>query len=93
MKTRRFDFNWKPLQLQISFAVEGSVPDKQNYNAHTGEFTPDYTLTPFILQPVVSILDKDEIVTAGRVNHQLTNVRWYEIVGGKKTLIDRKSVV
>lgn len=87
MKTRRFDFNWKPLQLQISFAVESSVPDKQNYNAHTGEFTPDYTLTPFILQPVVSILDKDEIVTAGRVNHQLTNVRWYETVGGKKTLI------
>lgn len=91
MKTRRFDFNWKPLQLQISFAVEGSVPDKQNYNAHTGEFTPDYTLTPFIIQPVVSILDKDEIMPSGRVNHQLTNVRWTEIVGGRKTAIPADS--
>lgn len=87
MKTKRFDFNWKPLQLQISFAVDGSVPGQQNYNADTQEYTPDYTLTPFILQPVISILDKDEVLAAGRINHALTNVRWYEIINGKKTLI------
>lgn len=87
MKTRRFDFNWKPLQLQISFAVDGSVPGQQNYNADTQEYTPDYTLTPFILQPVISILDKDEVLAAGSINHALTNVRWYEIVNGVKTLI------
>lgn len=87
MKTRRFDFNWKPLQLQISFAVDGSVPGRQNYNADTQEYTPDYTLTPFVLQPVVSILDKDEVLAAGRVNQALTNIRWYEIDNGAKTLI------
>lgn len=87
MKTKRFDFNWKPLQLQISFAVDGSVPGQQNYNADTQEYTPDYTLTPFILQPVISILDKDEVLAAGRINHALTNVRWYEIISGAKTLI------
>ena len=87
MKTKRFDFNWKPLQLQISFAVDGSVPGKQNYNADTQEYTPDYTLTPFILQPVISILDKDEVLAAGRVNHALTNIRWYEISNGAKKLI------
>lgn len=87
MKTKRFDFNWKPLQLQISFAVDGSVPGKQNYNADTQEYTPDYTLTPFILQPIVSILDKDEVLAAGRVNHALTNIRWYETANGAKTLI------
>lgn len=87
MKTRRFDFNWKPLQLQISLAVEGSVPGQQNYNADTQEYTPDYTLTPFILQPVISILDKDEVLAAGSINHALTNVRWYEIINGTKTLI------
>lgn len=87
MKTRRFDFNWKPLQLQISFAVDGSVPGQQNYNADTQEYTPDYTLTPFILQPVISMLDKDEVLAAGRINHALTNVRWYEVVSGAKTLI------
>lgn len=87
MKTRRFDFNWKPLQLQISFAVDGSVPGQQNYNADTQEYTPDYTLTPFILQPVISILDKDEVLAVGSINHALTNVRWYEIINGTKTLI------
>lgn len=87
MKTRRFDFNWRPLQLQISLAVEGSVPDQQNYNADTKEFTPDYTITPVIIQPVISILDKDEVIPAGRINHKLTNVRWYEIINGAKTLI------
>ena len=87
MKTRRFDFNWRPLQLQISLAVEGSVPDQQNYNADTKEFTPDYTITPVIIQPVISILDKDEVIPAGRINHKLTNIRWYEIINGAKTLI------
>lgn len=87
MKTKRFDFNWKPLQLQISFAVDGSVPGQQNYNVDTQEYTPDYTLTPFILQPVISILDKDELLAAGSINHALTNVRWYEIINGTKTLI------
>lgn len=87
MKTRRFDFNFKPLQLQISFVVDGSVPGQQNYNADTQEYTPDYTLTPFVLQPVISILDKDEVLAAGRINHALANVRWYEIINSTKTLI------
>lgn len=88
MKTRRFDFNWRPLQLQISFAVASSVPDKQNYSTDTQEYTPDYTLTPLIIQPVVSIIDKDEVLGAGRINHALTNIRWYENINGTQTLID-----
>lgn len=88
MKTRRFDFNWRPLQLQISFAVASSVPDKQNYSTDTQEYTPDYTLTPLIIQPVVSIIDKDEVLGAGRINHALTNIRWYENINGTPTLID-----
>lgn len=91
MKTRRFDFNWKPLQLQISFSVAGSVPDKQNYSTDTQEYTPDYTLTPLIIQPVVSILDKDEVLTAGRINQALTNIRWYENIDGTQKLIDNNN--
>lgn len=87
MKTRRFDFNWKPLQLQVSFSVAGSVPDNQNYNADTGEYTPDYTLTPLILQPIVSAIDKDDIITSGRVNRSLANIKWYENINGSKNLI------
>lgn len=87
MKTRRFDFNFKPLQLNITISVDGSVPDKQNYNGDADEFTPDYTLTPLILQPQVSRLDKDEIVTPGNINTLLANVKWYEIIGGVRTQI------
>ena len=88
MKTRRFDFNFRPLQLNITISVDGSVPDRQNYNADTDEYTPDYTLTALILQPRVSRLDKDEIVAPGNVNSLLANVKWYEIVGGTRTLIE-----
>ena len=91
MKTRRFDFNWKPLQLQVSITVDGSVPDGQNYNADSAEYTPDYTLTPLILQPNVSIIDKDEMLASGRVNHQLANVRWYEIINSTRTQIPSDS--
>lgn len=87
MKTRRFDFNFRPLQLNISFTVEGSVPSKQNYDADADAHTPDYTLTPLIIQPQVSVIDKDGMLPAGSVNHELANVKWYEIVGGIKTLI------
>lgn len=87
MKTRRFDFNFRPLQINIGFAVDGSVPNKQNYDADTGTYTPDYTLTPLIIQPQVSCMDKDEFLAAGSINRQLANVKWYEIVGGVSTLI------
>ena len=87
MKTRRFDFNWKPLQLQISFSTEGSVPSAQNYNADTAEYTPDYTITPLIIQPTVSILDKDGALASGRINQALTNVRWKENIDGNSTVI------
>ena len=88
MKTRRFDFNFRPLQINIGFAVDGSVPNKQNYDADTNTYTPDYTLTPLIIQPQVSVMDKDEYLAAGSINHQLANVKWYEIVGGVSTLIE-----
>lgn len=87
MKTRRFDFNFKPLQISRTIAVDGSVPARQTYDAESGTFTPDYTLTPLIIQPRIGRLDKDEILSAGNINHLLANVRWYEIVDGTKALI------
>lgn len=88
MKVKRFDFNFRPLQINVCMAVAGSVPDRQNYNADENEYTPDYTLTPLIIQPTVSRMDKDEFLAAGTVNHELANIKWYEIVGGTSTLID-----
>lgn len=89
MKTKRFDFNFKPLQINVCMSVEGSVPDAQNYDADADEYTPDYTITPLIIQPGISRLDKDEILSAGRVNQDLANIRWYEVAAnGTKTLIE-----
>jgi len=87
MKVKRFDFNFKPLQMDISLATQGSVPDKQNYDADADEYTPDYTLTPLIIQPAINRLDKDEILTPGSVNQNLANIRWYEIINGTRTQI------
>ena len=91
MRTKRFDFNFKPLQLQISFSADGSVPDRQNYSTDTHEYTPDYTIVPLEIQPRVSVLDKDEVLPAGEVNHALTNIRWYEIINSVKKLISAEN--
>ncbi len=87
MKIKRFDFNFRPLQVDISFTTSGSIPNRQNYDAATGEYTPDFTLTPLVIQPEVSVIDKDDVLQAGRVNQSLTNIAWYEIVSGTRTLI------
>lgn len=63
------------------------MPDVQTYNADDGTYTPDYSITPLIIQPAVSQLDKDEIVSAGRINQSLANVRWYEVVDGERRQI------
>lgn len=88
MKTRRFDFNFRPLQVDFSFVVVGSVPPKQNYNADTNEYTPDYTLVPLTIQPRVGVVDKDGVIASGSVNAKLTNIRWREIVGGETKTIE-----
>lgn len=83
MKTKRFDFNFRPLKINVSFVCEGSVPDTQNYDADTDTYTPDYTLVNLIIQPRVGRIDKDEVLTAGEINKDLANVRWEQIVNGK----------
>lgn len=87
MKTKRFDFNFRPLQINVCLSVDGSVPDTQNYDADSDTYTPDYTITPLALLPAVSRLDKDEILSAGRINQSLANPKWYEIIDGVRTEI------
>ena len=94
MKTKRFDFNFKPLQINVSMVVEGGVSDSQNYDADTDTYTPDYTIdaSNLIVQPNIGRLDKDEILTPGLINQDLTNIVWYEVNSGKAdTLIDKSN--
>lgn len=95
MKTKRFDFNFKPLQLNVSMVVEGGVSDSQNYDADTDTYTPDYTIdaSNLILQPEVGRLDKDEVLTPGLINQDLTNIAWYEVnSGAADTTIDKSNI-
>ena len=87
MKTRRFDFNFKPLQISVGMLTEGSVSGRQSYDADADVYTPDYTLTPCIIQPQVGRLDKDEVLTPGLINSSLTNITWHETIGGTRTQI------
>lgn len=94
MKTKRFDFNFKPLQINVSMVVEGGVSDSQNYDADTDTYTPDYTIdaSNLIVQPNIGRLDKDEILTPGLINQDLTNIVWYEVNSGKAdTVIDKSN--
>ena len=75
MKTRRFDFNYRPLQLTYGISVFGSVPGKQDYNADEDTYTPDYTITPLVLQPSVSIRDKDEVLESGNERYHFVDIR------------------
>jgi len=92
MRRKRIEFNIRSLQIDVSFAIDGSVPERQSYDADAQEYTPDYTVTPVIIQPNISRLDRDEVVFAGRINQYLTNVKWYEIVNKITTLIDSGNI-
>lgn len=87
IRTKRFSFIFRPLQLNKSMTLEGSIPTHQSYDADLDEHTPDYTLTPLIIQPLISVIDRDGVIPAGKVNSSLANVKWYAIVGGVRTLI------
>lgn len=82
MKTRRFDFVFTPLQLDHSVEQIGSVPSEQTYDADTGEYSPDYSLTPHVIKPSVGIIDRDGILESGNVNAQLTDLAWYQVIDG-----------
>ncbi len=84
MKTRRFDFNFSPLQINVSMVTVGGVPDNQSYDADTKTYTPDYTIdaSNLIIQPIVGRIDKDEILPSGKINQDLTNIVWYIVNSG-----------
>ncbi len=91
MKTKRFDFNFKPLRILTSFGVSGSVPGRQVYDGNNDGHIPDYRLTPLVLRLSVNRQDKDAVLANGEINDQLTNVVFYEIKNGVKTQISNSA--
>lgn len=78
---------FKPLRCSCAIEAVGPVPAKQTYQGDKREFTPDYTLTPLTLYPRCNAINQDNDELIDGINTALTNVRWYEIIGGKERLI------
>lgn len=86
-KQRKLSIRYRQLQTSCNIEVVGSVPAKQVYQADLKEYTPDYSITPLTLYPRCNATDPDNVNKVGVVNASLTNMKWYEVVGGTKTLI------
>ena len=84
---KSLNINYRPLQASISMEVVTSVPDRQLYSATDNSFTPDYTLTPLTLFPRCAAVDAELTSAAKSVNSALTNMKWYERIGGVQKLI------
>lgn len=82
MKQIRFDFKYQPLQVNKSMMLGGGVPNEQTYDADSGEFSPDYSLVPVCIKPIIGIIDRDRILTNGSVNAQLADVSWRRVIDG-----------
>lgn len=86
-KKKSMNINYRPLQASVSMQVLTSVPDRQFYSATEKAFTPDYTLTPLTLFPRCAAVDTKSTSAAKSVNAELTNLRWYERIGGVQKII------
>ncbi len=86
-KKKSLNINYRPLQASISMQVVTSVPDRQFYSAIDKSFTPDYTLTPLTLFPRCAAVDADSMSAPKAINSELTNMKWYERIGGVQNLI------
>lgn len=73
---KKISVNYKPLDKSVNLRVVSGSPVQQ-YNATVGEYVPDYTLVPLVIQPDVRILDPDNIIPGGLKNASLINVVWY----------------
>lgn len=82
MKQIRFDFKYQPLQVNKSMTLGGGVPNEQTYDADSGEFSPDYSLVPVCIKPIIGIIDRDRILTNGSINAQLADVSWRRVIDG-----------
>ena len=87
-RQKKIQVNYRPLQTSGKIEVVGSVPSVQVYQADKGEYTPDYTLTPLTLFPRCNATDPSALTVPGTVNSKLTNMQWYETIGGTRKLIE-----
>lgn len=62
-----------------SLNVRSNVTNRQSYNAVTGEFVPDYTLSALVIYPECRVLDTDSPVPSILINAKLQSFSWEEV--------------
>lgn len=87
-KRKNLDINYRPLRPSISMQVVSGVPDRQTYRSADKSYVPDYTLTPLTLFPRCAAVDADSTSAAKAINSELTNLKWYELLGGVRKMIE-----
>lgn len=87
MKTKRLDFNYKPLRVLHSLGPSSTVPAAQSYDASQNTWVPDYTATYLLLQESIDIIDPDNVMTSGSVLQSLASLEVWEVINGTQTLV------
>ena len=83
---KRIQINYKPLDKAVTLSPAfGSTV--QQYNATIGEYVPDWSLVPLVINPTVFIADPDGKIVSGIKNAELTDINWYENKVDASTLI------
>lgn len=66
---------FQPLSLSFGVKVLGGSYTQQ-YDADTGEFEPDRSLTPLCIEPELYVTDPDAPANSGNKSGKLVNVAW-----------------
>lgn len=75
-KIKRLNVIYTPLNVSGALVIKGGSLS-QTHCAETGEFVPDRSITPLVLEPSIYINDPDGIIGDGKV--ALSTAAWYVI--------------
>lgn len=68
-----------PPFVSIALVASGGISDLQKYDASSGSYDPDYTITPLTIEPSIAVVDNSTPFGAVNARTLLTNIHWYEI--------------
>lgn len=79
MIRKGFRFNDIPLKVYSSMKVEAASQPVQEYDSATGEYYPDRTLVPLVLEPRIGYTDPNTLSDVANAATELTNGHWYRL--------------
>lgn len=68
-----------PPKFGCGLTVVGNVPNSQTFDATTGRYEPDFTLSPLTIDPEVAAIDSDTPLSSTDARKFLANMHWYEV--------------